>query len=285
MNVAPRLLRLRLFAWSGLVVATALAAGFVWLLKDQGEAVAAAARAAEAQREVQGPVRLDERLAEQRKANAELTDSIDRLRNATGFTVGADFLVPPNHQQPGQFFNERLLAVQDRLRGKARDRSIVYQERLGFERVVAVPKAEDAPYLLTMLMLTEKAASALIETPGDLRPVERFAITQPTKEPQLTGPAGRPPLLREYPLAISVRATLPTLLWILHRLAQDEGDNDYPLIVRKLEISSPNQESKDAVKALDAVIEVAGMRFLDLAERATGPTPTAKAKSGLGGGK
>ena len=173
--------------------------------------------------------------------------------------------------------------MQDRLRGKARDRSIAYQERLGFERVIAVPKAEDAPYLLTMLMLTEKAASALIETPADLRPVERFAITQPAKEPQVTGPVGRPPLLREYPLAISVRATLPTLLWIVHRLAQDEGDRDYPLIVRKLEINTPNQESKDNINPLDAVIEVAGMRFLDAAERTA--APATKAKAGLGGGK
>lgn len=286
MNITPLLQRERVLAWSGILVAAILAGGVCWWVADDGSAAAAATAASQEMDKVKGPVLLSDRLREQKQANQELADSIDALRQGNGFTIGRDFLVPEKNEQPGQYFNERLLIVQDSLRAKAKDRNIVYQERLGFERVVKVPPAEEAEHLLIMLQLTERAASAVIDTPASIKPVDSFAISQPTKGPELTGAAGRPPLLREYPLKITLRAKLPTLLWILHRLAQVDGPGGYPLIVRKLDISSKNLDPKDEVHSLDAVLEVAGMRFLEADERATAGKPAAKARSaGLGGAK
>jgi hypothetical protein len=166
--------------------------------------------------------------------------------------------------------------VQDYCRPKARERSIAYQENLGFVKTAKVHKDEDAPYLLAMLQMTRKAADVILSTPS---PVQSFKITQLQKQATITGPAGRPPLLREYVLTLNVRGSLSDLLWILHRLAQKEEENDYPLIVRGIRIESKNLDPKDSIQQLDAVFEVAAMEFLSEEERAA----AAKAHAGRSG--
>ena len=270
MNLRPDFSRPLATAWGILAGVLVLCAAVVWWLSDAGDQPQQLATAEEEVRKLAGTVDLEKRIAEQKTANATLTQTIERLKAETGMTVVAPFLVPVGNAQPGQYFNEQLAVVQDFCRPKAQRLSIVYQERLGFDKTAKVPRDEDAPHLLTMLQLTRKAADIILSTKN---PVQSFNITQPAKRAVVTGPAGRPPLLREYPLRLEVRGALSDLLWILHRLALKDGAGDYPLIVRSFRIDSKNINPNDGVQQLDAVFDVAAMQFLTADERAEAAKP------------
>ncbi len=270
MNLRPDFSRPLATAWGILAGVLVLCAAVVWWLSDAGDQPQQLATAEEEVRKLAGTVDLEKRIAEQKTANATLTQTIERLKAETGMTVVAPFLVPVGNAQPGQYFNEQLAVVQDFCRPKAQRLSIVYQERLGFDKTAKVPRDEDAPHLLTMLQLTRKAADIILSTKN---PVQSFNITQPARRAVVTGPAGRPPLLREYPLRLEVRGALSDLLWILHRLALKDGAGDYPLIVRSFRIDSKNINPNDGVQQLDAVFDVAAMQFLTADERAEAAKP------------
>ena len=279
MNLRPDLRKPLLSAWLTLGGVTVVCLGLAYWLSDAGDVPQQIETAATEQNKLKGAIDLQQRIGQQKQANENLHKTIDQLKTATGFAPVAPFIVPPNTPQPGQYFNEQLAAVQDFCRPKAFSKSIVYQERLGFENTAKVPRDEDAPYLLAMLQLTRKAADIILSTPT---PVEKFQITQPSRTSILTGPAGRPPLLREYPLRLEVRASLTDLLWILHTLAKSDSAGDYPLIVRGWRIDSKNINPKDEVQQLDAIFEVAAMRFLSDEERtAVGKNPTPTTGRGL----
>lgn len=279
MNLRPDFSRPLATAWGALAGVLVLCAAALWWLSDAGDQPQQLVAAEEEMRKLAGAVDLERRIAEQKTANETLTQTIERLKAETGMTVAAPFLVPVGTAQPGQYFNEQLAVVQDFCRPKAQGRSIAYQERLGFENTAKVPKDEDAPHLLTMLQLTRKAADIILSTKN---PVESFRITQPVKRAVTTGPAGRPALLREYPLRLEVRGALSDLLWILHRLALKDGAGDYPLIVRSFRIDSKNLNPNEGIKQLDAVFDVAAMQFLTLEERADAAKPGARAPASGG---
>ncbi len=278
MNLRPDLRKPLLTAWLVLVGIVLLCAGVLFWLADAGELPKQLESAEAEQLKLKGAVDLQQRIGQQKQANEALRKTIDQLKTATGFTPTAPFVVPPNTPQPGQYFNEQLAAVQDFCRPKAGSRSIQYQERLGFENTAKVPRDEDAPYLLAMLELTRKAADIILSTPT---PVQSFQITQPFRMAEITGPAGRPPLLREYPLRLQVRGSLTDLLWILHTLARGDSAGDYPLIVRGWRIDSKNINPSDEIQQLDAVFDIAAMRYLTTEERAAAKNP-APATTGRG---
>lgn len=271
MNLGRELARRQRIRWAVLGGITLICAGALWWFSDDGGLGEAKAKAEEERRALDGPVVLDKRIREQEEANRHLRDTIETLKAGCGFKLAEEYKVPAGHPQPGQYFNERMLAVQDRLRAKASERRVQYQERLGFERTAKVPTAAETPYLLAMLQVTDKAGGVILDIPESAKipPVERFAITQPVRSADLTGAAGRPPLLREYVLRIELRAQLRTILWVLHRLAHVENEkDDYPLILRNLKIDGRNFQETAEVQSLDAVIEVAAMQFLTPEERA-----------------
>lgn len=273
MNLRPDLRQSLLVAWAVFAGALLVCALVVWWMSDSGELPQQLAAAEKERRELEGNIDLAKRIVEQKHANDTLAQTIAALKVSSRFAPESPFKVPANHPQPGQYFNEQLAAVQDYCRPKAAGRSIGYQENLGFPKTAKVHKDEEAPYLLAMLQLTRKAADVILSTPS---PVQSFQITQPQKQAIVTGPTGRPPLLREYVLTLMVRGSLSDLLWILHRLAQKDEDSDYPLIVRRITIESKNINPKDDIQQLDAVFEVAAMEFLTDEERA------AAAKANLG---
>ena len=265
-------------AWGVFAAALVVTGGIIAWLADTGDLPEQQTSAESKGKSISGPIDLAQRITEARAANTHLASTIETLKKGVGFTVVSPYVVPPGERQPGQYFNEKLLAVQDHLRTMARERSVTYQERLGFELTAAVPKDEDAPYLLTMLQLTEKLGTIVLKTPT---PVLKFTIRQPEKSAIVTGPADRPPLLKEYPLTLEVRAGLKDILWILHQLAQTDGPAGYPLTVRRFKITSANANPKDEIQQLDAEIEVAGLQFLSETERTS--TPVRPSNRGLGG--
>jgi hypothetical protein len=276
MNLRPDLRSSLLTAWAVFAGALLICGLVIWWMSDSGDLPQRLEAAEKERNQLQGNIDLVKRIDEQKQANNTLAQTIEVLKASSRFTPESPFKVPANHPQAGQYFNEQLAAVQDYCRPKARERSIAYQENLGFVKTAKVHKDEDAPYLLAMLQMTRKAADVILSTPS---PVQSFKITQLQKQATITGPAGRPPLLREYVLTLNVRGSLSDLLWILHRLAQKEEENDYPLIVRGIRIESKNLDPKDSIQQLDAVFEVAAMEFLSEEERAA----AAKAHAGRSG--
>lgn len=277
MSLRPDLRQPLLIAWASLGGTVLVCAGLLWWLTDPGELPDQLAKAKK--EATVGKVDLAKRIQQSKEAVKHLGTTIEGLKQATGFTPSGIFLVPKEHSQPGQYFNEVKAGVQDNLRKMAETKSVTYQENLGFDGSSKVPKNEDAPYLLAMLQLTEKAASTVLKTQT---PIEWFAITQPVKYAEITGPDGRPPLLREYTLKIEVRAGLTDILWILHALAQIDRTDDYPLVIRRFTIDSQNLKPTDGIQQHTAVIEVAAMSFLSPDER-TKVLATPKRGSGLGG--
>lgn len=264
------------------LLAATIAAGamFWWSMRD-GSATAVRLQAAqEAARRIAGREPLSGRVERQQTANTELRANIATLKQQAGFTVAPRFQVPPDHKEPGKYFLNQFVTVRQALREKALARRIDSDERLGFPPDDKVPSDAEAPQLLAMLQLTEKALTVVLDAPD---PVEWFDITH--AKPYETGPANRPPLLLEYPLTLKVRGSLKTVLWILHRFGQREDKpGEYPLILRGLTIRSENTRAKDDIQQLEATYELAGMSFIDdLKREAAAGAPRSEPASRLSG--
>lgn len=245
----------------------------LWLMADGGTATQALATSRNGLKKLRGGEPIEQRQAAERDAVAELRRTVDVLKKRTGFAVLKQYRVPVDDQdeklrQPGYFFKQSLVAVRDRVRRKAFNKSITYDEGLGFDTSDKVPPDTDAEFLLTMLQLTEKAAHIVLDTPN---PVTSFAFSRiPDKKPIETGPVNRPVLVREYPMELKVVGGLEDLLWILHRLSQVDAAQagDFPLILQSLTIDSQNLTSRDEISQLTATFKIAGMQFLSDEERA-----------------
>lgn len=276
MSLRPDVRLPMLKAWSALGATVVVCAGILWWLSDPGDLPDQLDKAKKAA--ITGKVDLTVRITDSKAAVKHLEGTIEALKKASGFIPASEFTVPTNHPQPGQFFNERKAAVEDHLRELSHKRSLAYPG-LGFDTTSKVPKNEDAPYLLAMLQLTDKAGSIILSTPTA---IQSYRISQPIKYAEITGPDGRPPLLKEYALKLEVRGSLTDLLWIFHALAQVEKSGDYPLVIRRFTIDSKNAKPTDGIQQHDAVYEVAAMSFLSPEDR-TKAVATPKRSGGLGG--
>ena len=269
MSLRPDLRKPMRSAWLALAGTTVVLALVVLFLADRGDLPKTLAKAERDHLQRGGGQTLSERISQSKAINDRLATTIEGLKRDTGFTVHSPFLVPVDDRQPGQYFKGQLFKVMDSVREVAARRSIAFDERdrLGFGVKKEVPDDREAQDLLTMLQLVDKCARVVLGTPT---PIEKFDIDLPTdRKPVLTGPSERPPLLREYPFTLKVSASLPNLLAVLHALATVNGEDDFPLIVRSLSISSRNLRETSSVYILDAVIDLAGMQFLSVDERAT----------------
>ena len=250
------------------VVVTAIA---LWIISDGGE-LAEAAEQAQAGLSVGGREDMAVHVERQVEANEELRKTIEQLKSQTDFVLAEEFVVRPDERQPGYFFKRKFVEVRERLRNKAESRKIAYDQNIGFGADPAVPPDDQAPYLMTMLQLTEKIVGIAFDSD---RPLESLSVSHgPAIE---TGPETRPALVREYPLKLEVRGGLKDILGILHRISQidapgkDGKRSDYPLILRGFSIKSENSTPKDDVSQLEAVFDLAAMRFISEEERAKDP--------------
>nr|MBA3687096.1 hypothetical protein [Planctomycetota bacterium] len=245
----------------------------IWLVSDRGELEQ---RIATLEGAVPvGGKRLSEHVADQRRANADLRTTIDVLKDQVGFSLEKAF---PDQQifqsNPGFFFQTERDKAIDTLFKRAQEKGIAdYDRYIGFgtaERVPppsAPPSREDAPNLLRVLQLTEKAVKICLETPTPLQKL----IVEPhgnAIRSTVVTPAGRPPLLREYELKLKIRGTLKDILWILHRLSpgrdssQEKSGQEYPLVLKHLRLSSDNRAPGQTIQQLDLEMTLAGMEFI-----------------------
>jgi hypothetical protein len=257
--------------WLVLAGSAVIALIALWIISDGGE-LAEQAEQAHGKLAVGGREDMAVHVERQVEANQELRNTIEQLKGQTDFILADEFVIRPEERQPGYFFKRKFVEVRERLRNKAEARRIAYDQNIGFGADPAVPPDEQAPYLLTMLQLTEKVVGIAFDT--DI-PLESLAVSHgPAVD---TGPVDRPVLLREYPLRLEVRGGLKDILGILHRISQtdppgqDGKRRDYPLILRGFSITSENATPKDDISQLDAVFDLAAMRFISEEERAKDP--------------
>lgn len=286
--------------WASLA-GTVLVVGLtVWMVWDYGVSAERVEQARVASGELSGKEELRTRVERQREANQALRATIEKLKKDCEFDLEERFRIPESEKQPGYLFKRRFVEVRQALREKAEPKRIAYEENIGFGTDAQVPDDREAPYLMTMLQLTEKLVAIAIAAP---EPLESLSVTHgPAVD---TGPESRPVLLREYPLELTVRGTLKDILWILHRISQvdpigpDGRKRDYPLILRGLSIQGDDLTHKDPtgkagvrfkddIAQHEAVFRLAGMQFISEKERASDPqylrTHPANAVSGTTGG-
>lgn len=257
--------------WLVLAGSVVVALIALWIISDGGE-LAEQAEQARAGLAVGGREDMAVHVERQVEANERLRKTIEQLKGETDFVLADEFVIRPDERQPGYFFKRKFVEVRERLRDKAEARRIAYDQNIGFGADPAVPPDSQAPYLLTMLQLTEKIVGIAFDTE---RPLESLSVSHgPAID---TGPETRPVLVREYPLKLEVRGGLKDILGILHRISlidppgKDGKRHDYPLILRGFSITSDNATPKDNISQLDAVFDLAAMRFISEEERAKDP--------------
>jgi hypothetical protein len=274
----PDLARETWTGW-GVFAGVALVAGaaMYWFADDDGLA-AKLTSAHSAYVGLGGPEPFSEVIAQQRAANLALRRTIDDRKRDTGFTVLRDFRIEPGDLTPGSgitpgyIFKQRFTAVREEIRSLAQPRSVAYEENLGFDGNGDVPADKDVPYLLTMLQLTQKACRITLSS--NVKPVTFFSITH--DKATLTGPDGRPPLIQEYPLTLTVHGDLVDVLRILFLFSQtnqQDSTHDYPLVLQGLDITGGNAKPIDQIQDVNAVFHIAGMRYLTDDERVKGTGP------------
>lgn len=262
----------------------------LWIISDGGE-LADSAEQSRAKLATGGREDMATHVERQEQANHELRATIEHLKSQTDFVLFDEFVIKADERQPGYFFKRKFVEVRERLRNKAEAKRIAYDQNIGFGADPAVPPDDQAPYLMTMLQLTEKIVGIAFDTPI---PLETLSVSHgPAID---TGPESRPALVREYPLKLEVRGGLTDILWILHRISQIESPApdgkrmDYPLILRGFSIKSENATPKDSISQLDAVFDLAAMRFISEEERAKDPLASQPiggvgSRGGASGGK
>lgn len=286
----------RQIAWAVLGGVALLGLIVLWMMSDDGQLAQQLSSAEAEHAKMVGPEKLSDRIDAQRRANQKLARTIEELKKQVGFT--SELAIKAGEQHNLYFSNARA-RVREELNNKAAQLSIDdIDDWFGFGSgkstapLTKLPPENEADFLLVMLQLTEKAAMVALNAPD---PLERLIISHGDR-PVLTGPQGRPPLLKEYPLTLKVRGSLESILTILHQLSaknvnansviSDQISKDYPLVITYFLIDSAKSKDKDGIQQLDATFNLAGMEFLSEKERGEAPAGGASpgaAPSGGGG--
>jgi hypothetical protein len=265
--MTPDLRRPVAAAWGALVGAAVVGALGLWFVHDptMAERVQALGPVGDP-----GAEPAQTRIAKQEEAVRQLQASIDRLKAATSFQVRNDFRILPdspnrNEREPSLRWQERYIAVKLRLFEGAKRRNVTLDPNIGFSVYEkSMPKPDDLPHCLEMLQLVEKALDIAL---GVEAPLKQIEIKLGDYRGNLTGPAGRPPLLREFRITLSVQGQMESILEMLHAMAQTKEEGDHPLVFCGGSISSENRKDTDSIPTLTARIELAGMRFVTGPER------------------
>jgi len=254
-------------------------------------------------RKLHGPEPMVVHIERQKLANANLQDTIEDLKKATGFPDATYFTITDadraTRDHAASIFLRKLNIVQDECEHQAQNFSLRHwsENSLGFPEVAKVPSDAEVPYLMTMLQLTRRAARICFSTPPLSRntdPIKEIQFTHELKPEKPTGPSGRPPLLTEYPLTIKFTASLTETMWILWRFSVGQVDdasqpadpadrieddidpNPYPFLLESFSVSSPAAEETDPVDLehsfITVTMRVAPVKFVTQQIREALPT-------------
>lgn len=299
----PNLQREHAISWGILALAVVVAVAVGWWLRERA---AAASRAFESAREAYarriGSHDLAGLVAKVEDAILDMEGQIGELKRLTGFRRLPPFLVPGDSDLRGSYFSFVFNTVFDELQFLADAKQVAIDgSRIGFADFSG--QAVDEGSLqrwLTMLQLVTKGAWLALSTPDEsLESVEVLPLS--IGNIVETGPAGRPPLVREYPFSMKVRGSLRAIKWLLWQFSLDERTegsfdaklNEWlaqrsrelrkevevdvplndgsvsvgPLILRRITLSSGNTSPRDSVNQLDVTFHLAGMEYVSDADR------------------
>ena len=274
-------------------VSVVLSAILVWTIWDGGVLADSYEQEKIRYEQTKGSYRLSDLVREYDEAIVNSQDQISDLKNIMDMSEVAPFIKP--ERDSGGYIAYLLRFLHQELQLKAQ--TFPLQARLGFNDLsTSLPSEEEAQGWLTMLQLVTKALFLCAEAPGA---IDEVTITKLTTTPIPTGPAGRPPLLYEYPFSIEITASLESISWLLQQFSSDArspGNKDEdliewlgmiqrgvvqaglavtkpedtqaigPLIVRGFNIEGSRIE-EDRISRLKVTIDLAGMSFIPDSER------------------
>jgi len=267
-----------------------------------------------------GVLPLSDQVGLQQQANHFLGQRIEELKKQTGLRTVPPFRAPPTEENPGVYLVAAYKQIREALDQIARDRHVAeYDSDMGFLTHIAQgrpPPADELEHWNKMLQLITKACYLALNAPlNSIKEVRADFGGQARVDK--TGPAGRPPLLYEYPFELTVRGSLHDVLWLLHELSADrvteeqgrmlawlqrvkrkidqarqqpEDESEFaeaigPLIVRGIRVQSENLLPEQNLQEIEVTFDLAGMEFLDNQQRgiqgSSAPAPSDTGDGGL----
>lgn len=241
---------------------------------------------------------IDQQIELQKQANEYILRQVEALQEQHGLRPVQPFIQAQAARDRDHHLKAVYDEVRERMQSMARSKSLdEFDSSLGFA-FPTMPPRDQVPYWLTMLQLTTKAGYLSLACPYEITKVNFGRVNLNAEV--LTGPAGRPALLREYPFEMEVTGSLKAILWLIHELSADSihsaqqdrfqkilvemnenvervipsgvqddssGNAVSPLIIRGFEIESSNLEPIDQITQMTVKLQLAGMEFLEYNER------------------
>lgn len=198
-------------------------------------------------------VPMDNYLRKIRKLKASKKGNVERLMEKLAIHPGSEYVINKG-EYPGSYFKKILDQKRRSLLQESSKRNIDIPETLGFGE--ALPPDNEAPDLLKFLFIKEQLIRLAVNSGiGAVHAVDHFSVVQ-------TGPVKNNRFIHEYPVKITIRATIEDTLRMLYKMRSGQ----HFLILRNLEIHSPNKAADSRNEGLGVTISVAGMTFEDIRE-------------------
>lgn len=299
--------------WIVLGVAFVLCLGVAgWYAQDDGLSTRVQG-AAQKQAGHKGTELMAEHIESQVHANQILAQSIGELKTHTAFQLAPFFTITPDERRETGFkdgeiwLRRQFSPIAGELEDRAKDFSLKDWQRdqsLGFNEALVPPDNEVTLYS-KVLQITYRIATICFSVPPNsgvdhIHSLQISHGTQIRTLPQKVAPAGRPLLMIEYPISVTVSGPLTDIDYILYRFTNPEefpkpDDPDlkldpgkYPLVLKHCTIlcnpSVANEPPAPVPAALDvtATMVVAAIEFVPDAERGV-TTTTSYAGGGSSG--
>lgn len=312
----PNLSRERRTSWLLLMAAAILGSIVVAIVHDWGEAAGQLEQAHTHHQQIAGPADLADLISQQQAVNSAVAERIAQRQEEVGIHPLPPFVVPAAGIVAAEYFQILYYTIREDLKNLAMNRGAVkrFDENMGFAFAQGRPPVGDPiEQWLTMLQLVSKAT--YLAGQSRWREIESIDITPIRAADGVErGAPGRPAMLVEFPFQMRVRGTLRDILWLLHELSADHSleptpaaealrdwrhdligklrerariaiaDDDElddmigPIAVLGLSIEGGNLNPIDNLQQLEAVFDLAGMRFLGVPD--SGAQPGAEDASG-----
>ncbi len=239
------------------------------------------------------------RIDRERKVNDILRQSINELKQQTGFQLAHFFTITDEdvRNSGGKhkseiFADNQLSVVHDDISHRAEDLDLTSSD-IGFDTKNMKMTDDETLINSIYLQITDRVAVICCSIPPGVGTdhIHSLKITHANDLtlPKPISPPGRPPLLREYPVQVHIEGPLAEVMYILTRfcdpkLTPDPDHPDlthdpgmYPLVLQKATFhcdrSVVEEPNEPVDKQLDVTVDfaVAALQFIDEAKRGASP--------------
>jgi len=188
-----------------------------------------------------------------RKLKESKKNNVERLKETLTIHPGSEYIINKG-EYPGSYFKKILDQKRRILLQESSKRNIDIPETLGFGE--ALPPDNEASDLLKFLFVKEQLIRLAVNSGVEaVHAVNHFSVVK-------TGSEKTNRFINEYPVKITIRATVGNTLRMLYKMRSGQ----HFLILRNLEIHSPNKAPDSRNEVLGVTISVAGMTFEDIKE-------------------